>query len=246
MMSKLTGVFLMVNLALCFQLSAQSDKPALKISHLVGDFYVYTTYQVYENVRFPSNSMYLVTEVGVVMFDTPWNTSQCEPLLDSIATRHKKEVVLSISTHYHEDRTAGLRFLASKGVQTYASKRTLDLCRQFGREESKFYFENDTTFNLGGYLFQTSYSGAGHTKDNIVIWFPQANILYGGCLIKSTEATTLGNIADADLKEWPGTLLRLKKKFPNPAFIVPGHQAWQSKRSIDHTLELLRAANTKQ
>lgn len=55
---------------------AQSTKAKLNITHLSGDFYIYTTYNTYEDSRVPANGMYLVTNSGVVLFDTPWDTTQ--------------------------------------------------------------------------------------------------------------------------------------------------------------------------
>ena len=75
----------------CF---GQKQEPKLKITHLTGDFYVYTTYSTYEGNQVPANGMYLITNDGVVMFDTPWDTTQFQSLLDSIKNRHNKRVVL--------------------------------------------------------------------------------------------------------------------------------------------------------
>lgn len=212
----------------------------LRIQHLTDNFYVYTTYKDLNGFMFPSNSMYLVTGDGVVLFDTPWDTTQFQPLLDSISERHRKKVVLAISTHSHDDRTAGLEFLRQKGVKTYSSKLTYDLCKQHHEKQAEFYFEKDTVFSVGNYKFETYYPGEGHTKDNIVIWFEQHQVLYGGCLVKSTENKNLGNIADANVREWKPTIKRVIKKFRKPKFVIPGHFGWQSNKALEHTLKLLR------
>ena len=44
--------------------SAQMPNRSLTISHLTGDFYVYTTYGSYNGMLVPANSMYLVTDAG--------------------------------------------------------------------------------------------------------------------------------------------------------------------------------------
>lgn len=212
----------------------------LEISHLMGDFYIYTTYNDFNGTPFPSNGLYAVTDAGVVMIDTPWDEKQFQPLLDSISKKHGKSVVLSISTHYHDDRTAGLAFLKSKGVKTYTSKMTYDLCKIHNEKQSEFYFRKDTTFTVGNLKIQTFYPGEGHTKDNIVIWFGNDKILYGGCLVKSTENSGVGNIADANLKAWPQTIKKVKKQFPNTKFVIPGHFSWTDNTALDHTLRLLR------
>jgi metallo-beta-lactamase class B len=72
-----------------------------------------------------------------------------------------------------------------------------------------------------------------------VIWFEQEKVLFGGCLVKSTEAQDLGFIGEADVKEWPKTIRKVKLKYPDAKLIVTGHQAWGGKESLNHTLKLL-------
>lgn len=160
--------------------------------------------------------------------------------LTALKLNTRKKVVLCIATHSHEDRTGGLQFLKQKGIKTYTTKQTDEISKQRGEKRAEFYFTKDTTFKIGKCSFQTFYGGEGHTKDNIVIWFGKDKILYGGCVIKSTEATDLGYIRESNLKAWPITLTNIKQKFPNYKFIIPGHQDWTSIKSLEHTLELLR------
>ncbi len=93
---------------------------------------------------------------------------------------------------------------------------------------------------MGNLELETYYAGPGHTKDNIVVWFPKARVLYGGCLIKSWDSEDLGYVKEASLEEWPKTMNRLLQRYPNPAFIIPGHGDWTNRRSIIRTLELLQ------
>src|SRR5689334_10321246 len=85
------------------QAFGQTNGDKLRITQLTGDFYIFTTYGSYKGNKIPANGMYLVTNSGVVMFDTPWDTTQFQPLLDSIKRRHNKNVVVCISTHFHGD-----------------------------------------------------------------------------------------------------------------------------------------------
>jgi len=86
---------------------------------------------------------------------------------------------------------------------------------------------------------ETYYPGPGHTSDNIVIWFKDDQILYGGCLIKSTESKTLGNLSDANVFSWKKSLKNIDKKYPKPTIIIPGHQDWNSPHSLKYTMSLL-------
>ncbi|MBV4360232.1 BlaB/IND/MUS family subclass B1 metallo-beta-lactamase [Pinibacter aurantiacus] len=242
MMKKIAVVCLVTLISFC-GFSQTKPKP-LQIEHVAGNVYVYTTYSLLGDTWFPANAMYVVTPKGVVMIDTPWDSTQFQPLLDSIQTKHHKKVVLCISTHFHDDRTIGVDFLKAKGVKTFCSKTTLDSCKTRGERQPQFYFIKDTSFNVGDCSIQTYYAGAGHTNDNIVIWVPKEKVLYGGCLIKSTDAIDLGNLKDANVKVWPATMQNLKRKFPDPSFVIPGHQGWKDKGSIDHTIELIKEYRT--
>ena len=157
----------------------QAEKAKLKISHLTGDFYIYTTYNVYEGTQIPANGMYLVTKNGVVLFDTPWDTTQFQPLLDSIQFKHKEIVVLCFATHWHSDKTAGLEYYRQQGIKTYTTVLTDELSKQNNKKRAEFLMSKDTVFHVGQYSFETYYPGQGHTADNIVIWFKKEKILYG-------------------------------------------------------------------
>lgn len=223
-----------------FAVTVFSQTHKLEIQHLTGNLYVYTTYKTLEEKPFPSNSMYLLTDSGAVLFDTPWDTTQFQSLIDSIRVKHNKEVILCIVTHSHDDRTAGLDYYRSLGIRTYSSKKIVETCIEKNEPKPESFFLNDTTFIVGEAIFSTYYPGEGHTPDNIVIWFPSDKVLYAGCLVKSTESEGLGNLEDANLADWPQTLNNLLKRYPSPKFIIPGHQGWKDIGSIKHTIKLLK------
>ena len=227
-------------------ISAQPAEHRLKITPLTGEFYVFTTFNLYQGKPFPANGMYLVTDDGVVLFDTPWDTTQFQPLLDTIKTRHNKNVILCLATHFHEDRTGGLQYYSQKGIRTYTSKQTDELSKKRGMKRARFLMDKDTVFKVGQYTFQTYFPGPGHGPDNIIIWFEKEKILYGGCLIKSTEDRDLGNLSDANVKEYAATLENVKAKCKRPKYIIPGHGNWRDTTSLNHTLQMaqqLRAKN---
>ena len=219
--------------------------PALRIVHLTDNLYVYTTWGTADGAPYPANGLILVTRAGVALMDSPWDTTQFQPLLDSIQRRFHRPVVLCIATHFHEDRTAGLTYYRTRGIKTYTTALTDSLCRVHGEPRAEFLFSGDTVFRLGGYVIQTYYPGEGHTKDNIVVWFDRAKVLYGGCLVKSMEANDLGNVADGNLAAYAETIRRVQRKFPDAAYVIPGHLDWHDKRSLRHTLDMALSAGSR-
>lgn len=218
----------------------QEEKSKLNISHVTGDFYIYTTYNTYEDGKVPANGMYLVTTNGVVMFDTPWDTTQFQPLLDSIKLRHNKTVVLCMATHWHSDKTAGLEYYRQQGIKTYTTFFTDELSKKNNKKRAEFLMARDTVFNVGQYSFETFYPGEGHTADNIIIWFKKEKILYGGCLIKGVADDDLGYLGDANVSTYETTLKKVQKKCRKPRFIIIAHSDWKNINSLKHSIKMAK------
>lgn len=231
---------------LIFLTSTVSVSGQLDITRVSDSVYVYTTYQNYNGTPFPSNSMYVLTNEGIVMIDTPWDKSQLQPLLDSMQTKHGMLPIACISTHFHDDRTNGVEYLDSIGVKTFATEHTRELCKENGIEAPACAIETDTTYNFGSVKFQIIYIGAGHAPDNIIIYLPQNNLLYGGCFIKSVESESLGYIGDANISAWYYYARLLRKRFPSPEYVITGHQDWRDTSSLKHTIKLLRRPARKE
>jgi catechol 2,3-dioxygenase-like lactoylglutathione lyase family enzyme len=75
--------------------------------------------------------------------------------------------------------------------------------------------------------------------DNIVVWVPDQKVLFGGCLIKSAGARTMGYIGEADLDAWPATLATVEARFGDAAWIVPGHGSPGGVETLRHTAALI-------
>ena len=231
------SIVVTLSLTYCF---GQTTDSKLKISHLTGDFYIYTTYNLYEGNPLPANGMYLVTNDGVVLFDTPWDTTQFQPLLDSILLKHNKSVIMCIATHWHSDRTEGLEYYKQKGIKTYTTIVTDELSKKNNKKRAEYLLDMDTTFIIGQYSFETYYPGQGHTADNIVIWFNKEKILYGGCLIKGADAGNLGNLSDANVNEYATTLENVLTKCKDANYIIVSHSDWNNKNSLKHSIKLAK------
>ncbi len=184
--------------------------------------------------------MYLVTKEGVVLFDTPWDTTQFQPLLDSIEYKHHKKVILCIATHFHDDKTAGLEYYKLKGIKTYTTVLTDQWSEKRNMKRADNLISNDTLFSVGGYRFKTFYPGEGHTADNIVIWFEKERVLIAGCLIKGLDAENLGFLGDANPAAYAATVQRVIEYCKNPKYVVITHSPGYSPKTILHTLKLAK------
>lgn len=219
-----------------FTVSAQ-----LEIYELEDSVFIVTTYGKYGETLYPANSMYVLTEKGAILIDTPWDTTQVLPLIDSIKERHNADLLFCLATHFHEDRTGGFNVLREAGVATWSSQHTYRLCVEKHHPLAEFTFTGDTTFTFGSVEFEAYFPGAGHAPDNIVVWFPKYDLLYGGCFIKSTDTQSLGNLGDADTVSWYTAAQKVKKRYKQPGYVIPGHEGWMSRKSLRHTIKLLKS-----
>lgn len=227
------------------QAYAQSPKLDIKVESLTKDFYVHISYQLLGGSPFPSNGLIVKTSEGVLLVDTGWGEDATKELYKWVRKNLKEKVKLCIVTHSHGDRASGTGFLQKKGVKVISTPLTAEKSAVQGFASPDGILSNDTTFTFKGLKVQTYFPGEGHTNDNIIVYFPDQQVLFGGCFVKSTEATGLGNVADANISAWENSVENVMRKFPNVKLVIPGHQAWDDGASLKHTIELIKKANTK-
>lgn len=133
----------------------------------------------------------------------------------------------------------GLDYLNSKGVESYANQKTIDIAREKGLPQPEYGFKDSLSLKLHDVNIICYYLGGGHTADNIVTWIPSEKILFAGCMVKEMNSKGLGNLSDADVKAWSPTINKALRKFPDAKIVIPGHGAIGGLELVKHTQELL-------
>ena len=83
------------------------------------------------------------------------------------------------------------------------------------------------------------FAGEGHTKDNIIGYFPSENVMFGGCLIKEIRAGK-GNLEDANVNDWSATVEKIKQEYPKTKIVIPGHGKYGGTELLDYTIKLFQ------
>lgn len=228
-------------LVVLFTAANAQEHPSISTTHLSGNYYVYTSYgKPDDKDLFPANGLYVVTNQGIILIDTPWDEEQTKQLADTLEQKHHKKIALCLVTHHHDDRTAGLDWLKHKGVKTYSSRLTHSLCESHGEKKAQHTFAADTTLSLGDVKLQTYYPGPGHSVDNLVVWFPEDKVLFGGCLVRSFEAKQLPATPGSDPVQWEQASRKLFARYGDAAYVIPGHQSWEGGTAmLSHTMIVL-------
>lgn len=186
-----------------------------------------------------SNGLVFVNKNEAFIFDTPVTENQTKNLVTMLRDKMGLNVVGFVPNHWHGDCMGGLEYIKSQGIKSYANKMTIDIARANGLPLPDIAFSDSLILNLGGEKIELYYFGGAHSKDNIVVWIPSEKVLFPGCMVKSLDSKTPGNLSDGDIQAYPLTLKRLKEKFKSAKFVVPGHGHHGGMDLIDHTLRLL-------
>lgn len=224
----------------------ESDQDALvsaeiAVKKLEPGVYVVTQYR-------PFSANALLVEMGpsdLVLVDTLYTPAAMKELLDWVEKNLPKRRMLAVNTHFHSDRSGGNALLKERKIPTYASDLTVKLMKTRGRAvmegvagviadeaqraaflsapvvpaEGVFALKTGLKLSLGGEPFEVRFPGAGHSPDNVVVWFPGRRLLFGGCLVLAGDRA--GNASDADFVSWAGAVSSLGAY--GARLVIPGH-----------------------
>lgn len=223
-----------------FYKSGINDSDYVELTKINNNVWVHTTYINIEGNRIPANGLVIVTTDGLVLIDTPWTNEQTEELINLSNDIFGLDINIAIVTHAHQDNIGGIDKLLEKDIEVISTYQTMNETMKNGFGQPVPKLNENSVMKVGDTKIETYYPGEGHTSDNIVIWLPEYKLLFGGCLIKSLDTGDLGNIKEANLKEWPLSLERVKEQYPDIKIIVPGHGDFGDLELLEHTLNLLK------
>jgi len=236
----------------------------LTIQNLDADVYLIT-----HRFPWAANSLLVrVSSKDFILVDTPWE-NQATAILHQWIQKTFGDVDLKvINTHFHRDNLGGNDYLIRKNIPVYGSHLTVKLLQDTTSPDNKLLGLKDnpqrqreydifqkTPLVPPNHLFETEdgllfeapndtvevyHPGPGHSPDNIVVYFKNKNILFGGCLVKCKASQSLGYLGAADLEKWPQSLKNVIQKYPDAKTVVPGHGPPGGLDLIEHTLQLLK------
>ncbi|MFM7299962.1 MAG: subclass B1 metallo-beta-lactamase [Crocinitomicaceae bacterium] len=238
---------LCVNLYSQSTLSLKKFKPIevyhsedLVIIQISDNAFLHTSYlQTNDFGNVPCNGMVVRNSNEVVIFDTPTNNKSAEELIKFLTEKLHCKINAIVPTHFHDDCLGGLAAFHKSKIPSFGNLSTIELAKANNVVVPQNGFNDSLKLSLGNTYAVVKYFGQGHTKDNVVGYFPKENILFGGCLIKELQATK-GYLGDANVGEWSSTVDKVKKEYPNVKIVIPGHGEIGGIELLDYTIKLFK------
>lgn len=200
----------------------------------------------------------------LVLVDTPYTLEATQTVLEWAEKEFGERDIVAINTGYHYDNLGGNAYLLEQGIPVYGSDLTVQLLAERGAAmramtldwlkapKDKAYYDAhqtlpyvapDHTFALneglqlefGDETVEVYFPGPTHAPDNVVVYFPDRKVLFGGCMI--IDGDQVGNTADADMVAWPESVRKLKRF--DVEIVVPGHGERFDPQLIEHTVGIL-------
>lgn len=201
-----------------------------------------------------------------VWVDTPCTDGATRQVHEWLKRTFTDPNLIEINTGFHNDNLGGNGYLISQGIPCYGSNLTPKLIaerwEQTKQQVLPYYAQaSDTvrdafvnqelippnklyplaqglTLHAGVESVEVFFPGVSHTPDNVVVYFKEKRILFGGCMVKALAAQTPGFAGDADMAAWPVSVQEVLDRFPDARLVVPGHGSAGDLVLLRHTISL--------
>lgn len=192
-----------------------------------------------DNEGFISNAGFVITDKGVVVFDTLGTPSLAWALRQKIRGLTDQPVVKVVVSHYHADHVYGLQVFKEEGAEIIAPRGAYEYLESEAAtsrlEERRFSLdpwvneqtrllspdrlvESSETFRVGEVTFTLSYLGSAHSQGDMTMFVENDGVLFSGDIIFEGRVPFVG---DADTRHWLETLEALETG--ELKALVPGH-----------------------
>jgi len=192
-----------------------------------------------QNKGFISNTGFVITNDGVVVFDALGTPSLAVKLLTEIRKLTDKPIKFVVVSHYHADHIYGLQvfkelgatIIAPQGVKAYLGSDSADNLLATRQVELKpwvnettrivppdQYIDKNYQFSLGGIDFKLTPLGNAHSEGDLTMLVSPDNVLFSGDLIFEGRIPFIGR---ANIFNWLAAIDKIRNV--NVAAVIPGH-----------------------
>jgi glyoxylase-like metal-dependent hydrolase (beta-lactamase superfamily II) len=207
-----------------------------------------------ENKGWNSNIHFVVTQTGVLLFDSGSSESIGNNIKKAIKTVTDLPVRWLVNSHSHADHWLGNAAFSNTVIELIASEQTVSTMKKYGEDDVKFYakvtkgtigstqlrypnviLKQGQKRNFGGVDVEFIFGDSGHSPGDLLLWLPKQKIIFGGDVLSSdwmpmiTDHGNIPNLIDS-LHEFAEL---------NPDIVLTGHGNATTGKSVIRDAEFL-------
>jgi glyoxylase-like metal-dependent hydrolase (beta-lactamase superfamily II) len=204
---------------------------------------------------FGANSGIIIGRDGIVVVDTRISSKEAQRFIKDIKAVSDKPIKYVVNTHYHLDHALGngdfIKLGATVIAQMNCKKNIRDnagtvllRAKNYGLTdemmqgtkpaEPSMTFDSRMEIDLGDRKVALINTGASHTDDSIVVYVPDAKVLFAGDILFTNFHP---NMRDGDIASWVKALDSIMAM--DVAAIIPGHGPLSTKKDIQDMKQYL-------
>lgn len=212
----------------------------LTVQHLAGDVWLHSS----DAAGLRANGLIVATREGSLLVNTAPTVAGTRALLAWVERELPRPVRLAIITGAGPGRMGGMAALVEAKIPVHASERTAEQARRagLGWTPDHFGFESEARIRAGDYSLELFLPEGSNAPGDLLVWIPEARVLFGGALVRDPHAGALGPISPALLNRWAQAVRHTRDLSRGVRWVVPGEGDAGDAALLDHTLALLQAA----
>ena len=206
-----------------------------------------------ENKGWNSNSHFVVTEKGVLLFDTGSSESIDNAIKSAIQSVTDIPVRWVVNSHSHGVHWLGNAAFTDTDTEIIASNQAITTMKKYGQGDVEFYsrvtkgaigsaqlayptllLTQKQKRNFGGVDVEFIFSNDAHSSVDLLMWLPEQKIIFGGDVLSSDWMPLVG---DGNIPNLIDTLYSIAKL--NPTIVLPGHVKATTVKSVIRDADLL-------
>ena len=171
-----------------------------------------------------------ITPYAHLVVDSQYPDS-AKVLLRGLDSRARRPIDALINTHHHADHTGGNSVLAPHVAKIVAHENVPRLQREAATERDSLdqqtyastTFPDTWSLDLGSTSVWARHFGPAHTSGDIVVTFPDANVVHMGDLVFNRWFPFIDRPAGASISGWIDTLEKVHASFDDDTLFIFGH-----------------------
>ncbi|MEO2051303.1 MAG: MBL fold metallo-hydrolase [Allomuricauda sp.] len=207
-----------------------------------------------ENKGWNSNVHFVITQTGVLLFNSGSSESIGNNIKKAIKTVTDLPVRWLVNSHSHADHWLGNAAFSDTVTEIIASDQAVATLKKYGEDDVKFYakvtngtigstqlrypnviLKQGQKRNFGGVDVEFIFGDSGHSPGDLLMWLPKQKIIFGGDVLSSdwmpmiTDHGNIPNLIDS-LHEFAEL---------NPEIVLTGHGNATTGKSVIRDAEFL-------